>query len=457
MSVGGPVFTVFGAGLSGALLAARLGRAGVRVDLYERRPDPRVRGAERGRSINLALSTRGLEALAGVGLRDEALKIAIPMRGRMMHSPTGALTHQPYSPSGLDAINSISRGGLNALLLDAAERTPGVRIFFGQRCQNVDFAAREAEVLDVAGGGTRRVGYDVVIGADGAFSAVRGAMQRLDRFDFEQSYLTHAYKELSIPPGHDRAGGAAMDRHALHIWPRRSYMMIALPNLDGSWTCTLFAPFDGPDGIGGLSSDADIRAYFERRFPDAVPMMPTLAEDFRANPAASLVTMRCRPWRVGGEAALVGDAAHAVVPFYGQGMNASFEDCAALAECVEASRGDLASAFAAYEDRRRPNTDALARLALDNFVEMRDLVGDPAFLRRKAREQRLARWFPRWYVPLYSMVSFSTIPYAEAVERARRQDERVRLIVGLLAAVALPAAGLGLVFLLRALFVRGAG
>lgn len=455
MSGGGPVFTIFGAGLAGALLAARLGRAGVRVDLYERRPDPRVKGAERGRSINLALSTRGLEALGTIGLKEEALKIAIPMRGRMMHSPAGALTYQPYSPTGADAINSISRGGLNALLLDAAERTPGVRVCFGQRCLNVDFSAHEAEVQDVAGASTRRVGFEVVIGADGAFSAVRGAMQKLDRFDFQQSYLTHAYKELTIPPGRDSAGGTPMERHALHIWPRRSYMMIALPNLDGSWTCTLFAPFDGPDGVGALRTDAETLAYFERRFPDAVAMMPTLAEDFRANPTASLVTMKCRPWRVGGEAALIGDAAHAVVPFYGQGMNASFEDCVALAECVEAARGDLATAFAAYEERRRPNTDALAQLAFDNFVEMRDLVGDPAFLRRKKREQRLARWFPRRYVPLYSMVSFSTIPYAEAVERARRQDDRVRLIAHLLLALLMPAAVLGLVFLLRAIFAGG--
>ncbi len=441
------VFTIFGAGLAGALLAARLGRGGHRVDLYERRPDPRVGGAERGRSINLALSARGLEALASVGLREAALAMAIPMRGRMMHSRDGALAYQRYSPSGEDAINSISRGGLNAALLDAAERCPAVRIFFGQRCLGVDFARREAEVLDVGGGGVRRVAWRTLIGADGAFSAVRGAMQRLDRFDFEQAYLTHAYKELTIPPNPD--GSHRIEKHALHIWPRRSFMMIALPNLDGSFTCTLFAPFEGPDGIAGLRDDGAVLGYFRERFADAAALMPTLAEDFRANPAASLVTMRCFPWRVGGEAALVGDAAHAVVPFYGQGMNASFEDCVVLGDCIDRRGEDLEAAFAEYESLRKPNTDALAQLALDNFVEMRDKVGDPAFLARKRREQRLARWFPRWYVPLYSMVSFSTIPYAEAVRRAGRQDDAVRLAVGVALAVLIPAGLAGALMLAR--------
>jgi kynurenine 3-monooxygenase len=322
-----------------------------------------------------------------------------------------------------------------------------VRIFFGHRCQNVDFARREAEVLDVASGAARRVAWRALIGADGAFSAVRGAMQKMDRFDFDQSYLTHAYKELTIPPSPD--GSHRIEKHALHIWPRRSYMMIALPNLDGSFTCTLFAPFDGPDGIGGLRGDGDVQAYFRERFADALPMMPTLAEDFRANPAASLVTMRCFPWRVGGEAALVGDAAHAVVPFYGQGMNASFEDCVVLGDCIDKRGEDLESAFAEYESMRKPNTDALAQLALDNFVEMRDKVGDPAFLARKRREQRLSRWFPRSYVPLYSMVSFSTIPYAEAVRRAARQDEAVRLVVGVALAVLIPAGLVGAMLLVR--------
>ncbi len=429
-----PVFTIFGAGLAGALLAVRLARLGHRVDLYERRPDPRVKGAERGRSINLALSTRGLDALTRLGLADEVMRDAIPMRGRLMHGRDGSLTYQQYGVTGEEAINSVSRSALNMALLDAAEREKNVRIIFGKRCTRVDFERREGELLDVATGEKSVAPFETLIGADGAFSAVRLSMQMREGFDYSQTYESHGYKELTIPARRDERDGASLEgaegpfrmkRNALHIWPRRSYMMIALPNADGSFTCTLFAPYDGPDGLNGLRTPVDVRRYFEERFPDAIPVMPTLEQDFLGNPTGSLVTVRCFPWSIGGTATLVGDAAHALVPFYGQGMNASFEDVVALGEAIEEHPDDLARAYDEYQQRRKPNADAIAQLAVDNFVEMRDKVGSPAFLRHKKREQRLARWF-RWYTPLYSMVSFSTIPYAEAVRRAREQDARVR-------------------------------
>lgn len=422
-----PTLTIFGAGLAGALAAVRLARLGFRVELYERRPDPRVRGAERGRSINLAMSERGIAALREVGLDGRALGEAIPMRGRLMHPVSGGLVYQPYGPRGEQAINSISRAGLNELLIDAAEREPSVRIHFARRCVGVDLDARQAEVRDERTGEVARIPYEVCLGADGAFSAVRSAMQKRERQDYSQSYLPHGYKELTIPPA--AGGGWRIEKHALHIWPRRSYMMIALPNADGSFTVTLFAPYDGPDGFGAVRTDDDVRAYFTQRFPDAVPLMPTLLEDFRANPVGSLVTVRCWPWTVGGSVALMGDAAHAVVPFYGQGMNASFEDVSVLGRCVEESPDDLEGAFSRYEIARKEHCDALAQLALDNYVEMRDRVGSPAFLRRKRWEQRLARWFPRRFLPLYSMVSFTTIPYADAVRRAEAQDRAVRRAV----------------------------
>ncbi|MDX2114746.1 MAG: NAD(P)/FAD-dependent oxidoreductase [Planctomycetota bacterium] len=417
-------FTIFGAGLAGALMAVFLARRGHEVDLFERRADPRKGTPERGRSINLALSTRGIEALAKVELAEAVLRTAIPMRGRMVHPAEAEprLVMLPYSRVATNVINSVSRSGLNEVLLNAAEKLPGVRIFFGQRCVGMDLESGEAEVLDVASGVTRRVETRTVIGADGAFSGVRGSMQKRDRFDYSQTYLEHGYKELTIPAC--EGGGAdrwRIEKHALHIWPRGTYMMIALPNQDGSFTCTLFWPFEGPHSFAALRTSEDVRAFFESRFPDAVPLIPDLLDDWAHNPTASLVTIRCGPWHVGERAVLVGDAAHAVVPFYGQGMNASFEDCAVLDSCLEAGGGDLGGAFAEYFRRRKANTDALAELAQANFVEMRDRVNDSAFQLRRRVDHALEALFPA-YRSLYEMVTFSTIPYAEAKSRAERMD-----------------------------------
>ena len=418
-----PKVVMMGAGLGGAVMACYFARAGYAVDVYERRGDLRSGKIDGGRSINLALSLRGIHALEEIGVADEVMKVAIPMRGRMIHSPTGDLTYQPYGTDESQAINSVSRSGLNMVLLDAAERNDDVRIHFHHICEGVDLGSARGWVQNTETGDRLEVQGDVLVGADGAFSVVRGEMQKLDRFDCSQDYLAHGYKEMTIPAGPN--GEFALEKNALHIWPRRSFMMIALPNRDGSFTCTLFWPFEGPNSFAALRSDARIRAFFERQFPDAVPLMPTLVDDFQNNPTSSLVTVRCCPWNAGGKVVLLGDACHAVVPFYGQGMNAAFEDCTVLNECIGRHANDRARAFAEYMALRKKNVDALADLAIGNFVEMRDRTGSRLFLLRKKTEKVLHRWFPKWYVPLYSMATFSRIPYVEAVERAGRQDRVV--------------------------------
>jgi len=432
-----PAFTVIGAGLAGPLMAAYLGRAGYMVDLYERRADPRSAGAQGGRSINLALSERGLFALEEVGALETVRGLLTPMRGRMMHAVSGRLTFQPYGTERDDVLQSVSRSGLNEVLLDVAESFPSVRVHFEHKCLEVDPDQGRAEFEVGENGTPRTLETGIVIGADGAFSRVRAALARHDRFDYRQDYLKHGYKELVMParPG----GGYAMDSGALHIWPRGSFMLIALPNLDESFTCTLFWPFEGTPSFDTIREPEEIRAFFAKTFPDVVPLLPNLVEEYLGNPTGSLVTVRCRPWHRGGRAVLVGDACHAVVPFYGQGMNAAFEDCTVLAACLAEHAPEWERAFAVYEARRKENTDALADLAIGNFLEMRDLTGSRAFLFRKATERTLHRLLPFWYVPLYSMVTFSRMPYAEAVRRARRQDR----VVG----------AFGLVFLLLLLLV----
>ena len=421
-------FTVLGAGLGGALMAVYLGRAGYEVEVYERRPDARAGKADRGRSINLAISTRGIHALRKVGLAEKVLEMAVPMRGRMIHAPDGHLGFQPYSPDGEQAINSVSRQGLNNLLLDAAEALPNVRLHFEWRCTGVDIETGVAKVEDSASGAERTTPRGVLVGADGAFSAVRREMQRLDRFDYSQTFESHGYKELTMPAA---AGGRhALPANALHIWPRGGYMLIALPNAEGSFTCTLFWPLEGPSSFASVKTGDDVRRFFETSFPDALPLLPDLAADWLANPIGSLVTVRCRPWRHRDRVVLLGDACHAVVPFYGQGANAAFEDCVVLDQCIRQHGTDLGRAFEEYEGLRKENVDALADLALANFVEMRDKVASTRFHLVKRLEHSLHRAFPARFVPLYSMVTFSLTPYAEAVRRAERQWTAVRRAAG---------------------------
>ncbi|MCC3155922.1 FAD-dependent monooxygenase [Hymenobacter sp. 15J16-1T3B] len=411
--------TVTGAGLVGSLLALYLAKRGFQVDVYERRPDPRRAGADSGRSINLALSDRGWRALEGVGIAEAVREVAIPMYGRVMHDVHGNLSQQPYGKPG-QGIYSVSRGGLNRRLLELAEDQPNVRLFFGQQCLDVNLRQRQLHLRDIATGQEQHLAYHHLFGTDGAFSAVRSALQKTERFDYSQSYLEYGYKELTIAAAPD--GGWALEKHALHIWPRGSYMMIALPNLDGTFTCTLFFPFEGEDSFASLQTPADVTAFFGRVFPDALPLMPELTDDFFHNPTSSLVTVKCFPWSLGDEALLLGDAAHAIVPFYGQGMNAGFEDCTVLDELMERHGPDWQAVFREFQQLRKPNADAVADLAVYNFVEMRDKVADPRFLLQKKIESKISAQYPDQWTSLYSQVTFSHRPYAEAWANGQRQD-----------------------------------
>ncbi|HRP61856.1 MAG TPA: FAD-dependent monooxygenase [Phycisphaerales bacterium] len=438
---------VIGAGLGGALMACYLAQAGYRVSMYERRSDPRVAGFVGGRSINLALSVRGITALREVGLADKVLAQAIPMRGRMMHSMSGELTFQAYSANAEDAINSVDRGGLNLTLLEAAAAYPNVELHFDCRCVELDLDAPRARFED-ATGKAREVCADLIIGADGAFSAVRGQMQKLDRFNYNQQYLEHGYKELTIPPpatASTKWPGFAMEPNALHIWPRGGSMMIALPNRDGSFTCTCFWPYQGQIGFDQIVSEADVVPFFQRFFPDAVPLMPTLAQDYMRNPTSSLVTVRCMPWHYRDKAVLVGDAAHAIVPFFGQGMNAAFEDCRILNGLIQSHAPRWDVILDTFTRVRKADADAIADMALSNFIEMRDKVGSKRFLLKKKTEHMLHRWFPSRFTPLYNLISFSNVPYAEAKRRGEKQDGLLRVagiaLIALLLIAALAAIG----------------
>ena len=412
-------FVLVGSGLAGGLLAAYLGRRGYDVDLYERRADPREGNIVGGRSINLAISTRGIHALERIGIAGEALRHAIPMRGRMIHDKSGTLHFAPYDVDPKKCINSIGRASLNAAVIEAAQRYPNVRVHFNHKCTDVDLDEAVCHLESEAGKLTAR--GDAVIGVDCAFSAVRASMQQnIDNFQYEESYLAHGYKELTIPPGPDDSW--QMEKNALHIWPRKSFMMIALPNPDGSFTCTLFWEFEGPRSFATTKTEDDVRRFFDEEFPDAVPLMPTLLEDFKNNPTGSLVTIRCAPWYYRDRVCLLGDAAHAVVPFYGQGMNAAFEDCVVLDECLEKFANNRERAFAEYFSRRKENADALANLAIGNFIEMRDKTASRAFRAKKKLDHFLEAALPGMYLPLYTMVTFTRVPYAQAARRARLQD-----------------------------------
>ena len=434
---------IVGGGLTGALAAIRLHEAGHLVSLYERRDDLRTSREHQGRSINLALSTRGLDALDRVGLSEVLRQQAIPMRGRMLHGRDRSVTFQPYSADPRNVLLSVSRDGLNATLLDAVDERQ-VTTHFDHRL--VDIQLRTAHAVFETTGATVRAPFDAMIGADGAYSAVRSRLQRTDRFSYEQTYLEHGYKELTIPARAD--GSYAMDPHALHIWPRGGHMMIALPNGDGSFTCTLFWPYGGPVGFERVDSEREVRDTFLEQFPDAVDLMPQLTDEYLRNATSSLVTIRCGPWFLDDRIVLLGDAAHAVVPFYGQGANAALEDVTIFMELLAAHDGDWGSTMATFYAKRKPDADALADLALDNFVEMRDRVASPLFRLRARAEQRAHRWAPRWITPLYEMVTFSRMPYVDAVARAKRQTQIVdRLLVALAALLLVVVAAIVLVLI----------
>ena len=412
-----PAVTIIGAGLVGSLLSIYLVRRGYAVTVFERRRDMRSNFLGGGRSINMALSNRGLRALNEVGMSELVRKGSMPMRGRLMHDVSGKLSFLPYGTSG-QFINSISRTELNMILISEAERL-GVNFKFDHRCLEVDPV--KTEVTFLAHKDTLHYRADVLVGADGAFSAVRTALQMTDRFQYSQHFIEHGYKELRIPPGEN--GLHLLDKDSLHIWPRESFMLIALPNQDATFTCTLFFPFEGDPSFEKLSSGEDVRTFFEKEFPDATALMPSLLEDFRDNPTGSLVTISCLPW-VRNKTLLIGDAAHGIVPFFGQGMNAGFEDCRILNELLNQHDDNWDRVLPVFQTTRKEDTDAIAALALDNFVEMRDLVADPKFLLRKKIEARLHERYPDRWIPLYSMVTFNDgMRYSEALRISRKQNE----------------------------------
>lgn len=413
--------TIAGAGLVGSLLSIYMARRGYKVKMFERRPDLRKNRISAGKSINLALSDRGWKGLEGVGIADEIKKVAIPMKGRMIHNLDGKINFQPYGKEG-QAIYSVSRGGLNCVLMDLAEKE-GVEILYRERCLNFDTKKNTACFENEESGKKTEVSFDRLFGADGAFSAVRLHMQlSTDRFDYRQYYQTHGYKELTIPP--TKEGDFALDKNALHIWPRGHFMLIALPNMDGSFTCTLFFPFEGDRSFSTINTREKVAEFFKDTFPDAVSLMPTLLDDYMNNPASSLVTVKCFPWTVDDNVALIGDAAHAIVPFFGQGMNCGFEDCVVLNALIDKHNEDWKKIMAEYQQLRKPDGDAIADLAIANFIEMRDKVSDDKFLLRKKIEARISEKYPQKWVPLYSMVTYSPhIRYSTALSEGQRQEK----------------------------------
>lgn len=411
--------TIAGAGLVGSLWACYMAQKGHEVKVYERRPDMRKTTIDGGRSINLALSNRGWKALEGVGVADEVRKMAIPMYGRVMHSREGELTSQPYGLNG-EAIYSVSRGGLNALLMNEAEKHSNVSIDFDQQCTRVDLETGEASFKSYSTKEVTKVQSDLLFGTDGAFSAVRASMVKSDRFNYSQHYIEHGYKELSIPANAD--GTHKMEKEALHIWPRGSYMLIALPNPDGTFTCTLFFPNEGETSFETVNTVEKARGFFKEHFADALDLMADFDEEWENNPTSSLVIIRCFPWSKNGKVALMGDASHAIVPFYGQGMNSGFEDCTVLDEIIGQHGDDWNTILKEFEVQRKPDADAIADLAMRNFVEMRDLTGNTDFLLRKKIEAKFSRNNPGKWMPLYSMVTFSDIRYSDALKEGQRQD-----------------------------------
>ncbi|WP_456462606.1 FAD-dependent oxidoreductase [Reichenbachiella sp.] len=409
--------TIVGAGLVGSLLAALFGKRGYTVEVFERRPDIRNANISAGKSINMACSTRGWKALDLVGAGDKVREAAIAMNGRMMHGTDESLTFQPYGKEG-EAIYSISRAGLNQILIDHADQYENVHFNFEHKCIEVDLDT-PLSAFELPDGDISTSDSDIIFGTDGAFSAVRSVMQKLKHFNFSQEYISHDYKELSIEA---KDGDFQMDKHSLHIWPRGSHMLIALPNPDGSFTCTLFLPYEGENSFEKLKSEEEIKGFFEDKFPDALKLIPNLIDLFNENPTSPLVIIKCFPWTYEGKVALIGDASHAIVPFYGQGMNAGFEDVSILNEMMDKHGDNWTDLFKAFEASRKPDADAIADLALKNFIEMRDLVGQEWFLKRKKIERALYEDFPEQFIPQYSMVSFTNTPYSEAVRKGNQQD-----------------------------------
>ncbi|WKZ66281.1 MAG: NAD(P)/FAD-dependent oxidoreductase [Flavobacteriales bacterium] len=420
--------TIVGGGLVGSLLAVFLAKRGHKVNVFERRADPRKTNVYAGRSINLVVSHRGWTALKAAGVHEAVERIVVPVHARMTHDRDGKLTRLPYS---IDerAIHSVSRGELNKVMLNEAEGFPNVKLHFEHRCTGVHLDTGTCTFLNEATGEASAVPADVVFGSDGAPSAVRQEFMK-HRFTFSQTYIEHDYKEIAFAPSAD--GTPQMDPHCLHIWPRRYFMMMGLANTDGGFTGTLFMPHEGEFSFDDIKDEQDLMRFFEAHFKDAIPMLPDLAEQYFRNPQSNLAIIRCSPWTYKDKVALIGDAAHAIVPFYGEGMNAGYEDCKVLNDLLDKHGDDnWATVLDAYHKARKPNGDAIADLSLRNFVEMRDLVADPKFILRKKIEGRLQARHPDKWIPLYSQVKFSDIGYKAAWDEGLRHDRIMEQVLAM--------------------------
>ena len=419
--------TIVGAGLVGSLWAVYLSKAGYKVRIAEMRDDLRKENISAGKSINLALSERGWKAFKTVGVEKEIQEIAIPMYGRTMHDMEGKLTYQPYGQKG-QAIYSVSRGGINCKMMTIAEKYGNAEILFNQKCIDADLDNGIVYIEDLKSGERSKMKSDVVFATDGAFSAIRySAMQKIDRFSYSQKYIEDGYREILLPANKD--GSYKLENNTLHIWPRGRFMLIALPNEDGSFTCTLFMPFEGHKfAFDKLRSNDEVTQFFQSVFPDFYELIPNIADVWLDYPLSSLALIRCYPW-THGKTALMGDAAHATVPFYGQGMNCGFEDCSAMWNLMQQYNGDWDKVFPAYQQLRKPEGDAVQDLSLNNYHVMRDYVGDPEFLLQKKFEQRIEQLYPDKYIPLYSQVSFSHTPYSIAYEKGEKQHIFIKEIM----------------------------
>ncbi len=422
--------TIVGAGLVGTLEAIFLAKRGFEVDIYEKRSDPRTKGYVGGRSINLALSDRGWKALERAGIKESIQQIAIPMYGRTIHSEKGDITYQPYGKND-QAIYSVSRGELNIQLIKEASKYKNIQFFFDHHLENIEFEKNELYFTDKKTHHLTSVVAERVISAEGAYSEIRNKMEKRMLFNYSQEYISHGYKEVKMPANGD--GAHKMEKNTLHIWPRKDFMLIALPNLDGTFTCTLFLSHEGENAFSKLDTWPKYKTFFKQEFPDAFALIPELEKEYEENPVSSLIIIKCAPWNIDDKVLLIGDAAHAIVPFFGQGMNCGFEDCIVLDNLLDKEKDPLAiewkKIFHQFSKERKPDADAICELALQNFIEMRDLVGEPKFILRKKIEAKLSEKFPKKWSPLYSMVTFSSTHYSEALKIGLKQDQIMKEVM----------------------------
>lgn len=412
---------IIGAGLVGSMLAIVLAKRGYKVDVFEKRPDLRKTNSYQGRSINLALSDRGWQAIKMAGIENEIREIAIPMFGRMIHDKSGNTVLQPYGKDN-QAIYSVSRYEINVRLLALADNYPNISLHFDERCDEVDFEKSTTTFTHLVSGNRKTVNANMILGSDGAFSAARLSKQlKTDRFEYKQFYINCSYKELNITAKEN--GGFKIEKNALHIWPRGSFMMIALPNMDGSFTCTLFFPSTGENSFEDIEKNKNVELFFKENFGDFVNLMPDFINDYQKNPTSSLVTVKCFPWIQKDNFALIGDAAHAIVPFFGQGMNCGFEDCVVLNSLLDKYNDNWNLVLPEYQELRKPDADAIADLAINNFYEMSNKVNDPKFVLQKKIEAWFSEKYPNLWIPAYSMVTFSpNIRYSEALNNGMKQQ-----------------------------------